>query len=158
MPAADLIDANAFRTSSAVARLVGVASDSRAPSSGPAGEVSVDEDQAILIEIDGKRLPLPVAPIIVLGRYACPPDPSDLRPHVDLTAFDAVQYGVSRQHVKISRKHGLIYITDLGSSNGTVLNSSLLIPNTDRVIRSGDEVRLGHLKLRIIFPPPQLQM
>src|SRR5262249_50127482 len=34
---------------------------------GPLGAVSVDDDQAILVEIEGKRLSLPIAPRVVLG-------------------------------------------------------------------------------------------
>jgi pSer/pThr/pTyr-binding forkhead associated (FHA) protein len=120
---------------------------------GPLGPVSVDDDQSIIIEIDGMQLPLPIAPSLVLGRLSSSPDPSDQTPHVDLSAFSAAQKGVSRQHARISRKYGLIYIADLGSTNGTLLNSLLLTPHSDRVIRSGDEVRLGDLTLRIILPP-----
>lgn len=43
-------------------------------------------------------------------------------------------------------------ISDLGSTNETLLNSELLMPHTDRLIRSGDRVRLGDLSMMIIFP------
>lgn len=120
---------------------------------GALGAVSVDSDQPVMVEVDGQCLTLPIAPRVVLGRAGGTSDPFDRRPHVDLAAFNAAQKGVSRKHAEISRKYGLIYLTDLGSTNGTVLNGTVLMPHASRVIRSDDVVRLGQLDLHITLPP-----
>lgn len=50
---------------------------------------------------------------------------------------------VSRIHCKIELEEGEYYITDLNSTNGTVVNDQILNTNEKRPIRIGDEVRLG---------------
>ena len=42
-------------------------------------------------------------------------------------------------------------MVDLGTPNGTYLNGQRLIPNQARVLRDGDDVRLGHLVLQVKF-------
>lgn len=72
-------------------------------------------------------------------------------PPIDLTPHQAMDKGVSRQHAAIVRKDGSLYIVDRGSANGTFLNGQKLVPNQPRVLRDGDDVRLGHLVIRITF-------
>ncbi len=86
---------------------------------------------------------------MTLGRTSAVP--GDPQPDVDLTEFGAADKGVSRQHARILRKRDLMYVEDLGSSNGTFLNGLPLMRNSLRVLRSGDEVQLGTLKLRVAF-------
>jgi hypothetical protein len=85
---------------------------------------------------------------LTLGRRD--PDTSEF-PEVDLTDFEALEKGVSRRHAEIIRKDGSLQILDNGSSNGTYLNGQKLVPHQARVLRDGDDVRLGHLVLRIKF-------
>jgi len=115
----------------------------------PTGQVYVEDNQAITFAIDGMQIPLPVATCVIVGRGGSKSDSP--YPHLSLHEFDAHSHGVSRQHLKIARKNGLIYISDLGSSNGTYLNGRRLIPHADRLLRSGDELCLGNLKLTIQF-------
>jgi hypothetical protein len=82
----------------------------------------------------------------ILGRAG-----GDVVVDVDLTAFGAVEMGVSRQHVKLSRQSSTIMIQDMGSANGTFLNGEKLIPHQMRVLRNEDELCLGRLVLRISF-------
>lgn len=85
---------------------------------------------------------------LVLGRV----DPNTGEsPEVDLTKYDAVEKGVSRQHASIVRKDGSLYLVDQSSANGTYLNGQKLVANQPRVLRDGDDVRLGHLVVRITF-------
>jgi len=89
----------------------------------------------------------------VLGRAA-----GSVHPDVDLTPFGAVEKGVSRMHVKLTRQNVTVMVQDLGSANGTFLNGEKLLPYQARVLRNEDELILGHLALRISFmrgtPPP----
>ncbi len=84
----------------------------------------------------------------ILGRY----DPvSQTRPEVDLTGHRADELGVSRQHARLTIQDGSIYITDLAAANATYLNGLRLQAHQPRILRDGDEVRLGHLKLQVSF-------
>lgn len=83
-----------------------------------------------------------------IGRY----DPeNNIMPDVDLTAFDAVEKGVSRQHATIIREAGMLKVKDHKSPNGTFLNGQRLIPNQTRVLRNGDDLRLGYLVLHVRY-------
>ena len=82
---------------------------------------------------------LPVINTVVIGRLS--ELPGDARPDVNLNAFDAKEQGVSRQHAKIVRRRELIYISDLGSSNGTYLNGRPITGNYERILRNGDELK-----------------
>jgi hypothetical protein len=75
----------------------------------------------------------------------------NVAPDVDLTSHNAVELGVSRRHVKLTRQSATIMVQDLGSVNGTYLNGQKLMPYQPRVLRNEDELRLGHMTLRISF-------
>jgi predicted component of type VI protein secretion system len=68
---------------------------------------------------------------------------------IDLTRFGARDKGVSRHHASIQRRASVMNIIDHESQNGTFLNGSKLVPNQTRVIRDGDEIRLGNLVLSV---------
>src|SRR5215813_6901000 len=72
-------------------------------------------------------------------------------PGLDLTPFGAQEKGVSRLHAAIRRGEETLTLVDLGSVNGTHLNGQRLIPNQPRVLRDGDEIRLGKLVCHIYF-------
>ncbi len=115
----------------------------------PTGDVIVADQEPIVLEIEGERLTVPVAEIVTVGRVSDVPD--DARPDVDLSSFGAGDKGVSRKHIKIKRKNILVYVADLGSTNGTLLNGRRLIPNAERLLRNGDELQLGRLKVKVKF-------
>jgi FHA domain len=119
------------------------------PKSMPVGQVFIEEQKPLIFEINGVAMMLPVANTLIIGRLS--EQPGDPRPDVNLNAFDAKELGVSRQHVKVTRRHEFTYISDMGSSNGTFLNGRPLTGNYERLLRNGDELRLGHLKMRVKF-------
>jgi hypothetical protein len=82
----------------------------------------------------------------VLGRAT-----KDSAPDVDLKPYEGERPGVSRLHAKLKRESATIMVQDLGSRNGTFLNGERLVPYQPRVLRNGDELRLGHLVLRVSF-------
>lgn len=85
---------------------------------------------------------------MVIGRYDAA---AQVSPDVDLTPYGASGKGVSRRHAAIVRRDGALHLVDLESPNGTYLNGQKLIPNQARVLRDGDDIRLGHLVLRVTF-------
>jgi hypothetical protein len=115
----------------------------------PTGDVIVTEQEPIILDIDGQQVSVPVAEVVTIGRVSDVHD--DSRPDVDLGPFGAGDKGVSRKHVKIKRKNILVYVADLGSTNGTLLNGRRLIPNAERLLRNGDELQLGRLKVKVKF-------
>ncbi len=85
---------------------------------------------------------------IIVGRKD--PNTGDA-PQVDLTASGAMEKGVSRQHAKVILRDGALHIVDNDSVNGTYLNGQKLVAKQPRVLRDGDDIRLGHLVVRLEF-------
>lgn len=73
---------------------------------------------------------------------------------LDLSEFEAVEAGVSRKHARFDLKDYSLYIMDLDSTNGTYLNGLRILPNQPRIVRDGDEIRLGRMRLQILFINP----
>jgi len=115
----------------------------------PPGEVQAIEKKPITFEIGESQLTIFVSEILIVGRAS--DVPGDFTPDVDLNPFRGSELGVSRRHVRIRRRGSFIYVADLNSTNGTLLNGRRLIPEGERLLRSGDELRLGHLKMTIRF-------
>jgi pSer/pThr/pTyr-binding forkhead associated (FHA) protein len=89
---------------------------------------------------------VPRARTIVLGRAVSATTPGI----VDLTPYGAADLGVSRQHAQISYA-GAYTISDIGSTNGTWLNQARLSAHKPYSLRSGDEIRLGTLRLTVYY-------
>lgn len=76
-----------------------------------------------------------------------------VKPDVDLTELNAVEFGISRIHATFlydGRTHTL-YVADLDSTNGTILNGMRLPPKMRTVLRHGDELQLGQLLFLVRF-------
>ena len=58
---------------------------------------------------------------------------------------------VSRKHLKVRMEHGRIYITDLGSANGTYFNKTKIEHNTQIEMRNYDKITLGDCEEKIRF-------
>jgi hypothetical protein len=112
------------------------------------GSAASDERQPIIFEIGLEHFVLPIADSLTVGR-ATPLDGE--QPDIDLEPYLAQQYGISRLHLKITRSHDLIYVTDLQSLNGTRLNGYRLVPYQKRILRSGDELVIGRLSVYVKF-------
>ncbi len=119
------------------------------PKNGPIGDVIAHEEKPIWLTYGDTQICVPVTETIVIGRQS--KVPGDPQPDVQLNMFKADELGVSRQHIKLIRRQDLIYIADMGSSNGTFLNGRPLLRNCLRVLRDGDELQLGLLKLKVRF-------
>jgi hypothetical protein len=85
---------------------------------------------------------------ILLGRTEAR---SSIVPDLDMGPYGGGDLGVSRRHAVIQRGEDTLTLSDLGSTNGTYLNGQRLSPNQPRVVRDGDEIRLGKLVFHIFF-------
>jgi hypothetical protein len=86
---------------------------------------------------------------VIVGRGAG----SSMRPDIDLGPQQGALLGVSRLHLSITynEKHHTLSAVDIGSANGTAINGMRLRPEEVRVLRHGDELRLGKLVLAVYF-------
>ena len=108
------------------------------------------ETLTLMIQTEyGTRLvPFPHGHHFILGR-----SDTDFHviPDIDLSMFGARELGVSRQHAAVELTKDTLTLTDLESRNGTYLNRKQLIPYDINILRSGDEIRLGKLVMRILI-------
>jgi hypothetical protein len=85
---------------------------------------------------------------MIIGRSS---PKSALGPDIDLASFNAEKLGVSRLHAALKRTGDTVSLMDLQSSNSTFVNGQRMYPHEVRVLRDGDEVRLGKLVIKVIF-------
>lgn len=129
----------------------------RALSNQLSGENGDDEDDEkltgkrellLIIRTMTERLTIEENKRYKLGRFDLGPTADD---EIDLTPYGAQDRGVSRIHAEIHIEKGVLYVTDLESTNGTYLGGSKLMPNESRALRKGDELLLGRLAVQIMF-------
>ncbi|MEO1646507.1 MAG: FHA domain-containing protein [Chloroflexota bacterium] len=70
---------------------------------------------------------------------------------IDLTPYHARLMGVSRQHASITTNDKGVFIKDLESTSGTLLNGMHLETDRHYALHDGDEIRIGSLYLTIHF-------
>ncbi len=119
----------------------------------PIGTASLDSNMRLRLRLPEFRVHFDFdaedASEVTLGRKD--PDTNTL-PRVDLTPYDGANKGVSRKHAVIMRKvNGRLYVRDERSNNGTFLNGQRLVPSQERVLRAGDELRLGSLVIQVDY-------
>jgi hypothetical protein len=125
------------------------------PRTGREKTIQVPEEEAVFpvslklsILDSGQDVDLPLTKEVAIGRL----DPaSKCFPEVDLASHGGLKKGVSRWHAKIIRRGNEVFIEDLASMNGTFLNHKRLPPCSPQVLKNGDELRLGKLRLQVIF-------
>lgn len=99
-----------------------------------------DTDDKLIVTVDRE---------VVLGRGHN--EDGIQQPDIDLTPYGAVKKGVSRAHLKFVREMDTLTVMDLNSSNSSFLNGQRLMPYEARILRDADELRLGHLVIRVVF-------
>jgi pSer/pThr/pTyr-binding forkhead associated (FHA) protein len=100
----------------------------------------------LLVQQSGREVEFTLDREVSIGRL----DPATATfPDIDLTTDGALERGVSRRHAKITRKGAEVFLEDLGSVNGTLLNGKRLTPYLPHVLNNRDEIRAGRLSMRI---------
>ncbi len=117
-----------------------------------AGQAYFGQSSSLLLNVRGAERPIYVklqdGQDVVLGRTS---SHTGALPDIDLTPYRAAEQGVSRSHARLRCQDNAITITDLGSVNYTYVNGQRLYQNEVRVLRDGDEVRLGRLVVHVAF-------
>lgn len=117
--------------------------------SGRRGDPTFEADMALLLQLlpSGACAWFALNRPLILGRAAGPISEALF----DLSDFNAHLHGVSRRHCRLMRKHDRVVVTDLGSTNGTYLNGTLLTPYQEAILADGDQLILGTLHITVFF-------
>lgn len=94
---------------------------------------------------------------LVIGRSS---SNTAMTPDIDLTQENADEQGVSRLHLAIQyiMENSTLIVFDLGSANGSFINGQKLHPSEKRMLRHGDELRLGRLVVRSEYEHPGVEV
>jgi pSer/pThr/pTyr-binding forkhead associated (FHA) protein/ribosomal protein L40E len=76
------------------------------------------------------------------------------QPAVDLTSYGGEPGGVSRRHARIFIEDGQPYLEDMGSLNGTYINTVRLITRVPQPLRDGDQLCFGRLAVQLRLKSP----
>jgi pSer/pThr/pTyr-binding forkhead associated (FHA) protein len=71
-------------------------------------------------------------------------------PDIDLGMYHAYDSGVSRMHAEVVLEEDGVFVLDLESANGTLVNGKRLEPQRSTPVRHGDVIQLGRLRLQLI--------
>lgn len=58
---------------------------------------------------------------------------------------------VSREHCKFNVNEGNLFVTDLGSTNSTKVNGSVIEPNMPTQLKDDDRIKVGNIVLRLLI-------
>lgn len=89
-----------------------------------------------------------VLPVTVVGRLSAQVrDGRNDTPDVDLGPMDRRKV-VSRRHAHLVCDRQAVYLRDLGSTNGTLINGQLLVRGSALMLRNGDTISFGGITAR----------
>ena len=116
---------------------------------------------SLTLEPTKRLIALPTDGEIVFGR----PDPNvNFFPDIDLTYEDQGRLAISRRHAKIYGDGNVHYIEDMGSTNGTRVNTQPLQLDQRHRLCQGDRIAMGHclfvygpIPRWLLNPPPHLK-
>lgn len=96
----------------------------------------------------GQTIPLDDGEEFTLGRIS---GSQPILPDIDLTPYKAYEGGVSRLHATIKINRDTVTITDLGSANGTRINSKKIAAHQPYSLSNEDIISLGKFKAQILI-------
>jgi len=110
-----------------------------APTPSTASKTQLQQQSAKLLHVQTDRL-IELSPSLSVVHIGKPND--RIPPDVDVSGFPNSEV-VSRMHADICIEGDAYYIEDVGSSNGTYINNSPLLPGNRHRLRTGDRIALG---------------
>jgi hypothetical protein len=113
---------------------------------GPAAEAAKASWRAILISSDPTHKPvgMQIESGVVVGRKT-----SLVSVDLDLTPYNAEELGVSRIHAAFQPTSEGLYLSDLGSSNGTYCNNTRIKSGSRMKLKDDDVISFGVLQFKI---------
>ncbi len=94
------------------------------------------------------NLKLPATEGWIIGRSG---NKGEYQPSIDLARYGPARArGVSRRHAVFLGRGDELFLVDLASINGTYCNGERLEPHTPRALRTGDELLIGEMRLRVL--------
>jgi hypothetical protein len=121
----------------------------RAYAAGEPGSLGQRREIYVLVRGISERLTVIPGLSAYVGRFH-PLNRVELQ--LDLTPYGVERYGISRVHACFDLDYaGRLYLTDMNSSNGTIVAGKRLRPYMPAVLHHGDEVVFGSLLVRIGF-------
>lgn len=124
-----------------------------------AGSDVFEQGMKLRVEVEGAKdrriMITPTSDANVMGRRD---NTTRQKPAVDLEDYEGYRMGVSRRHAILRLEpDSKLTIQDYGSANGTFLNGVRLPAHQPAQLQDGDELRLGHLRMRVYFVRRQEQ-
>jgi hypothetical protein len=120
----------------------------------PVGGEAITTIWRVIFELAGPEhfgmLPLEIVSDVVIGRGHM----GENAPELDLDALDAFQLGVSRRHALLRPSPNHLYLIDLGSSNGTLVNGYPLGTGIAQSLAEHTHISLGKLNMSILLLKP----
>lgn len=109
--------------------------------SGDASQPFLDRKEiAVLVDDSLEYLALDEDLSTIMGRNS-----------LHLETYGAKANTVSRQHARLHIEDSALYITDLGSTNGTYVNGELLEPLKPHRLKRDDHLNLGAISMQVVF-------
>ncbi len=115
-------------------------------------------DSVLALRVRGSTTPYELRPQnsdheLIIGRST---EGSAMAPDVDLKDQKGADLGVSRLHlsVRYDPENAAVLVADMGSANGSFINGQRMMSKEVRVLRHGDELRLGKLVMSVSFRHP----
>lgn len=102
----------------------------------------------LVVVATGRQVQMPATGEVQIGRLDAA---HGVFPDLDLTADGGLEGGVSRRHCKIHQRGSTYLVEDVGSANGTFLNGQRLTPYLPHVLKDGDELQVGRVKLKVVL-------
>ena len=112
----------------------------------PSQSAPVGHTISLVVINSGRRITVDANDDLLVGRKD---NARGIFPDVDLGLDEGYDAGVSRRHAILSPTPSGWVVEDLVSANGTFLNGKRVQPQQPVPMRSGDELKLGTLLLRV---------
>ena len=118
------------------------------PDSSPSASPYMPPKLRFDIREAGASITVSAAYSLLIGRH------NRQRPvDIDLTDYNGVRYGISRQHVEIIPKQDVqrLLVKDLDTENGSHINGQPMTAGHLYMLQDGDELKLGAMHITVHF-------